>query len=82
MLCIYRWEEEHTSVSNVTGTLNTSSSAKQTKDGVLDVVWVVELQVGVHKPDDVLVSVLLRHFTGDKSSWAGSYGTNKGKGDD
>jgi hypothetical protein len=78
----YGCEHEHTGISNVTSTLDSSGSTEKTKDGILDLVWVVELEVGVHNLDDVLVSMFLGHLTCDEGGWAGSGGTDEGKGED
>jgi hypothetical protein len=73
-----------TSVSDVASALRSGSCAKETEDRVLDVIWVVQEEVGVDNVEDVPVRVLLRHLTllEGKRSRASDHGADESKGDD
>ena len=53
-------------ISDISLTSSSSSISKQTEDAILDIVRVVELQVGIAEIDDVLMRMLLRDFTATK----------------
>jgi hypothetical protein len=75
---------KHTSISDVACALRSGSCAKETEDGVLDVIWVVQEEVGVDSVEDVPVGVLLGHLTllEGKRSRASDNGADESKGDD
>ena len=54
-------QEEPTSVGDITLALQGSSVTKKAEDSIYDVVWVVWFHVRVHRCDELVVRVLLRH---------------------
>lgn len=74
-------KNELTSVGNFTSALNGSSCTEETKDGILDLVWVVQEQHSGNDVEDVPVGVLLRNLTlgHGHGSRASSHGTDESK---
>jgi hypothetical protein len=70
-------------VGNLSSTVRGGSSAEKSEDGILDVIWVVQKELGVDSVDDVPVRMLLGNFALLQHRSRASRGSaNEGKGED